>query len=132
MKKLLAAVAGILMFAACSSKADSFVGKEYKMVNAPADAAITIGFDGSESRYFGKSAVNRYFGSYTIDGNTLEFGPAGVTMMAGPEPLMQAESEYLQDLSTVNSYKLEGKKLTLINSDGKELVFEETGPIPAE
>lgn len=132
MNKLLAAFAGILMCAACSSEPDSFVGKDYKMVNAPAEATITIGFDGAESRYFGKSAVNRYFGSYTLDEKTLEFGPAGVTMMAGPEPLMKAEHEYLQDLSTVNSYKLEGKKLTLINSEGKELVFEETGPISAE
>lgn len=129
MNKLLAALAGIFLCAACSSQTDGFAGKEYKLVNAPADATITIGFDGAENRYFGQSAVNRYFGSYTQDGEKIEFGPAGVTMMAGPEPLMQAETQYLQDLAAVKTYKLDGKKLVLTNSDGKELVFEETGPV---
>ena len=42
---------------------------------------------------------------------------------------MQAEQEYLQFLSDVKSYKLEGKKLILNGSEGKTLTFEETGTV---
>ena len=130
MSKILSLLAGVLLFAACSSQEqNSFVGKEYKLTQAPNNAEITLGFDGKENRYFGKSAVNNYFGAYTLEGENLSFGPAGATMMAGPEPLMQAEQGYLQFLADVKSYKLEGKKLILNATDGKTLTFEETGSV---
>ncbi len=130
MSKILSLLAGVLLFAACSSQEqNSFVGKEYKLTQAPNNAEITLGFDGKENRYFGKSAVNNYFGAYTLEGENLSFGPAGATMMAGPEPLMKAEQEYLQFLADVKSYKLEGKKLILNATDGKTLTFEETGSV---
>lgn len=130
MSKLLSLILGVLMFTACTAKtSDSFVGKEYKLVNAPNNAEITLGFDGKENRFFGKAAINNYFGSYTLDGNNVTFGPAGSTMMAGPEELMKAESAYLQFLPEVKTYKLEGKKLTLTNGKNEELIFAETGTI---
>lgn len=130
MSKILSLLAAVLMFGACSSQEqNSFVGKEYKLTQAPNNAEISLGFDGKENRYFGKSAVNNYFGAYTLEGENLSFGPAGATMMAGPEPLMKAEQEYLQFLADVKSYKLEGKKLILNSSDGKSLTFEETGTV---
>ncbi len=130
MSKFMSLIAGILMFSACSAQEpNSFIGKEYKLTQAPNNAEITLGFDGKENRYFGKAAVNNYFGAYTLEGENLSFGPAGATMMAGPEPLMTAEQEYLQFLSDVKSYKLEGKKLILNGSEGKTLTFEETGTV---
>lgn len=130
MSKILSLLAAVLLFGACSSQEqNSFVGKEYKLTQAPNNAEISLGFDGKENRYFGKSAVNNYFGAYTLEGENLSFGPAGATMMAGPEPLMKAEQEYLQFLADVKSYKLEGKKLILNASDGKSLTFEETGTV---
>lgn len=130
MSKILSLLAAVLMFGACSGQEqNSFVGKEYKLTQAPNNAEITLGFDGKENRYFGKAAVNNYFGAYTLEGENLSFGPAGATMMAGPEPLMKAEHEYLQILSDIKSYKLEGKKLILNGSEGKQLVFEEIGKV---
>lgn len=130
MSKILSLLAGILMFSACSAQEpNSFVGKEYKLTRAPNNAEITLGFDGKENRYFGKAAVNNYFGAYTLEGENLSFGPAGATMMAGPEPLMTAEQEYLQFLADVKSYKLEGNKLILTGAEDKTLTFEETGTV---
>lgn len=130
MSKLLSLIFGALLFTACSAeKPDSFVGKEYKLTNAPANAEITLGFDGKENRFFGKAAINNYFGSYTLDGNKIAFGPAGSTMMAGPEELMKAESFYLQFLPQVKTYTLDGKKLTLSTDKNEELIFEEIGTI---
>ena len=120
MKKLLSLFAVLGLFA-CSEKPVSLDG-EYVMSNAPENAEITIGFEGE--RFFGKAAVNNYFGSFTKTDNTIKFGPAGSTMMAGPEPLMKVESTYLQDLSKVNGYSLQGKTLTLTGPDNLSLKFE--------
>jgi len=124
---------GALFLSACSTQtADSFSGKEYKLQNVPENVEITLGFDRVETRFFGVAAINRYFGSYSVEGEVISFGPAGSTMMAGPEELMKAEQEYLRFLPTVSRYKLNGKTLSLFSRDGKELVFEETGTVAEE
>ena len=46
-------------------------------------------------------------------------------MMMGERELMDVEAAYIENMSKVNSYKLDGKKLYLYTSDGKELVFDE-------
>ena len=72
MSKILSLLAAVLMFGACSGQEqNSFVGKEYKLTQAPNNAEITLGFDGKENRYFGKAAVNNYFGAYTLEGENL-------------------------------------------------------------
>ena len=124
MKKLLNLFCAVVMLAACSSQDASFKGKEYKLTNAPENAEITLGFDKTENRFFGH-VVNNYFGTYEVKGTALKFGPAGVTMMAGPENLMKAESQYLMMLPKVNAFVLEENKLTLKTTDGQELVYEE-------
>ena len=50
MSKLFSLILGTLLFAACTAETpDSFVGKEYKLQNAPANAEITLGFDGKKT-----------------------------------------------------------------------------------
>lgn len=120
MKKMLSLFAVLGLFA-CAEKPISLDG-EYVMLNAPEDAEITIGFEGE--RFFGKAAVNNYFGSFTKTDKTIKFGPAGSTMMAGPEPLMKVESTYLQDLAKIDGYKLQGKTLILSGPDNLSLTFE--------
>ena len=128
MKKFLSTVLACGLLAACSAQDNSFKGKEYKMSDTANNAEITLAFAQDENRYFGK-VVNNYFGQYETEGNTLKFGPAGATMMAGPENLMKAESQYLMTLPQVNAFVLEGKNLTLKTSDGKDLIFIEVGEV---
>ena len=127
MKKLLTAAFALVLLAACSKASDSFSGKEYKLVDAPDNAEITIAFDKDGSRFYGQSAVNRYFGSYKKDGNKLTLGPIGSTMMAGPGHLMAAEREYMQFLPQVATYRLDGNRLILSKANGESMVFERTG-----
>ena len=119
MKKILS-LCSILMLFACSNKAVSLDG-EYKMLNAPENAEITIGFEGD--RYFGQSAVNRYFGSFEKEGDKIKFGPAGATMMAGPEENMKAESAVLGAIAKVASVKADGENLLLLDEE-KNVVME--------
>lgn len=129
MKKLLSFLAGAVLLTACSAETSSFKGKEYKMLNAPHDAEITIGFDAKEPRFFGSASVNRYMGSYQTDGDAISFSNAGSTMMMGPEELMSVESDYLQFLGTVKTYKLNGRVLSLSNGS-KTVEYEETATHP--
>lgn len=120
MKKIFA-LCSVLLLMACAEKSNSLNG-EYKMLNAPEGAEITLGFD--DTRFFGKAAINNYFGSFEKDGNHIKLSPAGSTMMAGPENLMKVEYQYLQNLEKVDAYTLDGSKLTLTGADNLKMVFE--------
>jgi heat shock protein HslJ len=89
----------------------------------PADFTITASFaDGSIS---GTSAVNTYSGSYTTGGvNDFSVGELASTMMAGPEPDMEAEAAYMGLLKDAASFHVTETTLTLFGSDGAEsLIF---------
>lgn len=113
---------GLMMLFSCAEKAVLLDG-QYALRNAPDNAEITIGFE--DTRFFGKSAVNNYFGSFTTgENNTIKLSPAGSTMMAGPENLMNAEYRYLQDLEKINQYRLQGNTLILTGPENLILTFE--------
>ena len=89
----------------------------------PADFTITASFaDGSIS---GTSTVNTYGGSYTTGGvNDFSVGDLASTMMAGPEPDMEAEAAYVGLLEDAASFHVTDTTLTLFGSDGAEsLIF---------
>ena len=67
MKKLLSLLLMLFALGAChkTETPGSFVDKEYILRNVPDNVHITLGFEGKSNRFFGKSAVNRYFGIYT-------------------------------------------------------------------
>lgn len=121
-KKLLSVLIMTLGLTACA-KSENIKGNEYVMLDAPNGAEITLMFSDTDNRASGK-VVNRYFGTYIIDGNKLTFGPMASTMMMGPEPLMQAEYQYLQDLPKTVSYEATSNGLTLNLSDNRQLKFK--------
>lgn len=130
MKKFLSIALTFLFVVSCSSK-ESFQGKEYKLINSMNNAEITLAFDAQGDRFFG-GAVNRYFGTYKLDGSKITFGPTGSTMMMGPEPLMEAESNYLQILPKITSFHFKGDKLILVTNNNQELAFEYVGQVAKE
>jgi len=127
MKKFLSFFTALLLFSAChkTETPQSFADRSYILYQTPANTKITLGFESKSKRFYGESGVNRYFGNYTEQGQNLTFNPAGSTMMSGPAEQMEAEHEYLQALSKVNRFKMEGNKLYLYTTDNQELVFYE-------
>ncbi len=126
MKKI-AALGLALAISACSDRPE-FAGKTYQLLEAQNGAEIILEFAKDEPRFSG-SVVNRYFGDYQLDGSKIKFGPAGSTMMMGPEDQMEAEYNYLQILPRIKSYKMDGSNLVLITDNGQELGFKQ---IPAK
>ena len=76
----------------------------------------------ADGAFNGQAPVNLYFGTATIDGNSLSFGTVGATKMAGPEDLMTAENEFFAALNNVTGYKITEGKLVLTDKDGKTLL----------
>ena len=83
----------------------------------PSDFTITAEF--ADGRIGGTSAVNQYGGPYTADDDgSFSVGELMSTMMAGPEPDMDAEQVYLELLAQVDRFVIDGEELTLSGGFG--------------
>jgi heat shock protein HslJ len=84
---------------------------------------ITLGFDVGEGTAHGTSACNQYFGAYTLSGNELTFDDMGSTMMAcSPQEVMDSETAYLEAMSLVEIFTMEGNELNL-SGEAVDLLF---------
>ena len=84
---------------------------------------ITLIFDQPEGTAGGKSACNQWFGGYTLSGNELTFTDVGGTMMAcTDEGVMESEAAFLDAMSQVELFTIEGDQLNL-SGEAVDLVF---------
>ena len=114
-------ILGMLLLISCTQTEVKLSG-EYKMVNAPENAEITLAFDGEG--FAGIAAVNRYFGNFEQKQKNIKFNIAGTTMMMGPQNLMQVEQDYIKNLSLVDGFVLKNNTLILRTTGGTELQFK--------
>ena len=77
-----------------------------------------------DGKFAGQSPINRYFGQINTQDKTFKTGPVGMTMMAGPPELMDAERDFFSIINDVKAIDVKAGKLTLTGPDGKQLVFE--------
>ena len=99
-------------------------GREFVIVTDGYNKQVSIGFKGD--RVYGFSGINRYFGNYQISGGKFVFDDFGLTQMAGSEEEMTKELQFLDLLRKNKSIKLSGDTLTLVSTEGIELVFKRT------
>ncbi len=79
-------------------------------------------FDAEKSTLGGLAGVNRFSGTYELDGQKLKFGPLMLTRMMGPEHLMAIEGQHTGMLGRVSSWKIEAKQLVLSDDSAAELL----------
>jgi heat shock protein HslJ len=87
----------------------------------------TLRFEPDTARVAGFAGCNRYFGTYTLDGTALRFGPIGMTRMACAEG-MGLEQQLGAALEATRSYTLNGNELTLLGTSGPAARFERRPP----
>ena len=80
----------------------------------------------SDHRVVGSGGCNRINGTYTVEKQSIHFGPIASTMMACPSG-MDMEKEFLQALDQAHSWKIQGNELELFGDDGKLLVRFKAG-----
>lgn len=140
MKRLLRAsvlvmASGLLLtVAGCGGEAGSqdptaLEGVEWQLVESSVSSAdlgaagITASFEAGQMGGF--SGVNQYSGGFTADADgSFSAGPLAGTLMAGPEPLMAAESAYLALVEECDTFSVTDGKLTLSAGEADSLVFE--------
>ena len=98
-------------------------GREFIIVTEGYNSKTSIGFKGD--RVYGFSGINRYFGTYQVSGGKFIFSEFGLTRMAGSEKEMTQELKFLDILKNNKSVKLSGDTLTLISTEGIELIFKD-------
>ena len=91
-------------------------------------AEVTIAFDG-RGRVGGRSACNRYFGSYELTGEGVTFGQMAATQMACAPALMDLEHKMLDALGQVWRFDFDetGALLLIGGPEGKALLTARRG-----
>lgn len=74
-----------------------------------AHAHLTLGMDG---RAFGRGGCNRFFGSYSIEGSVIKFGPMASTLMYCEET-MAVENAFLKALAEVDEFLVDQENIVL-------------------
>ncbi|HET6352560.1 MAG TPA: META domain-containing protein [Coriobacteriia bacterium] len=124
---MLMAFVGLL--AGCGGGQASLEGTKWKLtgwsISAAAGDEFATTLEFNDGKLGGKAPVNSYGASYEARSNgTLTMGDVGRTLMAGPEPQMQAEDRYFALLSQVKRYEVKGDELTLSDANGNpQLIF---------
>ena len=132
MKKIVLMLALLLLIACDGDFKMSDIAGKWQLVSMngqPTPAGMRGGQSVSleiqeDGKFAGQAPVNRYFGQVDSRQKTFKTGPVGVTMMAGPPELMDAERDFLTVINDVKSVDVTGSMLTLSGPDGKQLVFE--------
>ncbi|GIW33189.1 META domain-containing protein [Meiothermus sp.] len=93
-----------------------------RFVQVGPEVGATLEF--TQNRVGGQTGCNSFGGNYTLEGDTLRFGPLMQTMMACPdEAINRLERAYLQALGQVQAYSLEGSVLRMKNQAGQTLLI---------
>ena len=136
---LAVALVGIVAAAGCISNAANSDTPVGEWIISGTDVTLSIKGDGT---FAGQSYVNRYFGEYTLNGNTITFTLGGSTMMFGPE--IEKEDAFFAALAGEQTYEIVDGKLVLENgltfteapksvvgswetADGVTIIFNEDG-----
>jgi heat shock protein HslJ len=75
-----------------------------------------------EGKLAGHGGCNQFFGTYSISGNKIDFGPIGSTRMACEKLVMDLESTFLSTLDDVEMFQREKTELEFSNAKGKQKI----------
>ena len=118
---------GVALLAGCTTaNTQALIGNEWRCTRIGSRTltedrtpTLLMTDDGKASGFAG---VNRWFGTYSVDGSTLKFGMMGMTRMAGPPERMQLEQTYADALAAVTRWSVSSGRLQM--SDSNALVLE--------
>ena len=92
-----------------------------KMMNGQEVGVITL--DITADKISGSAGVNRYFGTYTINGKDITVSGMGSTRMMGPQDLMEKESKYLSALGNVTGFEFKDNNTLVLKAGADSLTF---------
>ena len=118
---------GILALSACSGKPSASIQGQWKLVSynqTPAVPDVETSIEFKDGQMSGNVGCNGFSGEYTIDGDTITFGPVMSTMMFC-ENVADQESTVLATLQEKTSFVIDGNVLTITSVDGNSSIVLE-------
>ena len=89
---------------------------------------VTLQLDRAVRLATGYAGVNRFSGTYDLEGASLRFGPLATTRRAGPPEAESLETAVLAALAAVSGWKISGESLDLLDHTGSRLMrFDAAG-----
>ncbi len=119
--------AGTVLAELAAVPADAYLGTwEATGVNNGRQAVVSLVADSSislhlapDGRVAGNATCNRYIGAFTVDGESIVFGPLASTRMACPtDDLAEQERAYLAALAAATTWSVRGDRLELRDATG--------------
>ena len=106
----------------CTWVAEALVDAQGTLANPIRGTTIDLSFD-PRGRISGSDGCNRYLSGFTHSKASLSFGPIATTRMACAATDGRAEQarSYADLLGQVNTYRIEGGRLFLLDADGEIL-----------
>jgi heat shock protein HslJ len=122
-------LSGILLVACSGGTANSVVGTwrldSYgapgNMTPAASDVDTSIVFK-EDGRIEGNVGCNGFGGDYTVEGNTITFGPIVSTLMFCEGPVGDQETTTLNVLVETVTFVMEGDTVTITSADGSSVI----------
>jgi heat shock protein HslJ len=128
----LGAVGALLLIGVALASSGELEGRTWVVSELVVDGSAVAPLEGTvitakfeDGGVSGIASCNNYFGSYTVDGDSLSFGPLGSTLMACEGPIQDQETAYLTLLSQVDAYAVDGDTLTLRSGGADIITFVE-------
>jgi heat shock protein HslJ len=125
--ELLSAGSPVLVFAELSSSPEGewrlwgYHDGRQAIVTVETGTEITARLD--DGTLAGSAGCNRYRATYTIDGETIEIGPAMTTRMACAPSVMEQEARFLELLGETRAFEVrDGDTLELLGGAGERLL----------
>jgi heat shock protein HslJ len=111
--------AGSLTLAGTSWEVMAYNNGKQAVVSVLGGTRITSHF-GDDGRVTGSAGCNQYFAGYEVKGESISIALPGATrrFCAEPEEIMDQEAGFLEALSSVATFRLEGERLALRTLDG--------------
>lgn len=97
-------------------------------IAVPAEVLAWLATDGVTA--WGSTGCNSWSGPVAIDGETIDFGDAAMTMMACGEPAGSFETAFLGHLAEVDRWRIADGALELLAGDAPLLRFTPRVPVP--
>jgi heat shock protein HslJ len=131
MKQLMIGILAVIVLAACTGSSSASVDGQWKLVSYGSPSAQTLAAPGVETsiefkdgQISGNVGCNSFGGEYTVEDNTITFGPVMATEMFC-EAVAEQEAATLAVLQGKTTFTLDGNTLTITSEDGNTVLVLE-------
>jgi heat shock protein HslJ len=129
MKKMLfVALLAMLILSACAGGSSADIQGQWKLVSYnqnPAAPDVETSIEFKDGQLNGNVGCNSFGGEYTVDDDTINFGPIMSTMMFCEGPIGEQEMGTLAVLQEKSTFVIDGNALTITSADGNSSIVLE-------